>query len=530
MKRLLTIISLCFTLPLAAQQAMYIAPGARIQVGQKENIGIFGNVVNDGAFGTADSAIVTFFGKSWTNGMGATMPDGSQNGYSALGGIFRFSGNNPLYGDVGAQQVFGGYSIVTRLGATFPNVEINNRLGVLMADLSDMKVRNNLQFTTGHLFLNGWNLVVGDGKPGEIRGYNEQSFIVTGADIAGGFLYREHVNGGGGKIVFPIGSSVSSYAPLALEYGNQSDDVRARVFDSVYQYAISGQVNRLDFTNKTWNVGSAAAVAGQTKLTLQHMDKDEAKDYAAFRSVSYVSRFVNNAWEQLADPESFPEAGNLTTTNTLRNATMHVRTFNGLTNNEYFTKASVVYGPYAPAVFMLFNAYRLNQTFAQLDWSVSRELNNDHFEIERRYERDTGFTKVGELRSVAPNGNSNVRIDYHYPDPNAYDGWTYYRIKSVSRNGRVSYSEIRAVPPFLTVDVWPNPNYGQFQVRIKGERTDLIMQIVNVAGQVVDQRRIQGEATVIVNALARGTYVLAFIDPETNRLMLTRKVVVLDRR
>ncbi len=46
----------------------------------------------------------------------------------------------------------------------------------------------------------------------------------------------------------------------------------------------------------------------------------------------------------------------------------------------------------------IFNAWRLNENFAQLEWSVSRELNNAYFEIERRLDTDTGFVKVGQMR------------------------------------------------------------------------------------------------------------------------------------
>lgn len=531
MRLYLSILLLLSALPLAAQQDLYIAPGTRIQVAAGEPLSIYGNVVNNGAFGSSDNAVINFFGKAWNNGSGATMPDASQNGFSAKGGLFRFSGNNPLYGNLGAQQVFGGYSIVTRLGATFPNLEVNNGLGILLADLSDLKVRNNLHFTAGHLFLNGWNLVVGDGHPGAITGYSEQSFIITGSSIAGGFLHREQVSAAAGKVIFPIGTSISTYAPAAVEFDGAADDMRARVFDSVYQYAISGTTNKLDFTNKTWNIAKTKPDAAETKLTLQHMNTDEGRDYAAYRAASYVTRFMNNTWDYVENPGSLPVAGNITTTNTLRNATMHLRVLkDGLSTNEYFTKASVLYGPYAPAVFIFFNAYRLNESFAQLEWSVNRELNNDHFEIERRFENEGDFVKAGQVLSLAPNGNTNIRMDYRYADPNGYDGWTYYRIKAVSKNGRVSYSEIKAVPPFLRVDVWPNPNIGQFEVRIRGQQTELLMQIVNATGQLVEQYNIQGETTIKVNYLAKGTYLLVFYDKATKRLVRTFKVIVIDRR
>lgn len=530
MKRFSTLLA-CTLLPFftKAQQDVYIAPGERLQVNQGESFSIYGNMVNNGAFGTGNNALVQFFGKSWSNGTGASLPDESTNGISGRGGMFRFSANNPLYGSQGSQQVFGGYNAVSRLGATFPNIEINNPLGLIMADLTDLKVRNTLQFTAGHLFLNGWNLVVGHGHPGQITGYSEQAFIVTGTSIAGGFLYREQVRQADGKVVFPIGSSATGYAPFLIEYGGPADDFRARVFDSVYQYAISGLVNKVDFTNKTWNIARGRTDESDTRLTIQHMDADEGRDYNAWRSSSYVSRFLNNTWDYV-EPESFPTAGNITTTGTLRNATMHVRRFDkGIRNNEYFTKASVLYGPYAPAVFIVFNAYRINESLVQLEWSVAREQNNEKFIIERRLDKDTGFVKVGEVFTMAPGGNTNTRLDYRYVDPNAHDGWSYYRIRAVARNGRESLTEIQEVPPYLRIDVFPNPSFGDFQVRVRGVQSNLLMQIVSTMGQVMNQYAIEGEKTIYVNDLAKGTYVLVFYDRATSRLVRTVKIVVLER-
>lgn len=530
MKRIYTLLVFSF-LPLLSkgQQGVYIAPGERLQVFSGENFSIYGNMVNGGAFGTGNNTVIHFFGKSWTNGNGASLPDESNNGFSGRGGVIRFQGNNPLYGNLGAQQVFGGYSAVSKLGATFPNIDINNPLGLIMDDFTDMKVRNTLNFTTGHLFLNGWNLVVGNGNPGQITGFSERAFIITGTAIAGGFLFREQVKASDGKVVFPIGSSTAGYAPFQIEYSGAADDFRARVFDSVYQYAVSGLVNKLDFTNKTWNIARGRTDESDTRLTIQHMDIDEGRDYSAWRSSSYVTRYLNNAWD-FEEPQSFPTAGNITTGGTLRNATMHVRRFsNGIRNNEYFTKASILYGPYAPAVFIVFNAHRINESQVQLEWSVAREMNNERFIIERRLDTDTGFVKVGELFTMAPNGNTSTRLDYRIVDPNGHDGWSYYRIRAVARNGRESVTEIREVPPFLRLDVFPNPSFGSFQVRVRGTQSSLLMQIVNTMGQIMNQYSIEGERTIYVSNLAKGTYVLVFYDRATGKQIRTFRAVVLER-
>ncbi|UYQ91673.1 T9SS type A sorting domain-containing protein [Chitinophaga horti] len=530
MKYILSILTSCLLCSAAfGQDTVFVPSVSQIGVLTGDPVSIYSNVVNEGTIRTNANAIVNFYGKYWNNVAGSFLLDESADGFSGKGGIFRFLGNNPRYTNIGMQSVFGGYNVAGKSGVMFPNLEIDNTLGVSIADLSDIKVRNNLHFVNGHLFLNGWNLVVGDRQPGTITGFNDKAFVVTGPDIAGGFLYREQVNAAAGDIIFPVGTSISSYAPASLKFNGTVEDFRVRVFDSVYQYATNGPSNRKDFTNKTWHIGHGAQLVS-TDLTLQHMDAEEGSEYASYRSNSYVSHFSNNAWDYMDNPEYLPVAGALTSGAALRNSTMQTRRFSdGFGPNEYFAKASVIYGPYSPAIYLYFNAWRLSKYFAQLEWTTTRELNNHTFEIERRFDQDTGFKKVGSLPSLAPNGNSTFKIDYKHADPNQYGGWSYYRIKATSKNGRISYSEIKAVPPFLEVSIWPNPNRGQFQLRVQGNNGPVMVQITNILGQVLHQYELTASAVVQVTNLSKGAYIVVFYDKATHRLMRTEKVMVVDR-
>ncbi len=60
-------------------------------------------------------------------------------------------------------------------------------------------------------------------------------------------------------VIFPLGASTASYSPLALR-SNTGDpaDIHVRVFDSVYQHAVSGSTNAMDYVLKTWNVEQEA--------------------------------------------------------------------------------------------------------------------------------------------------------------------------------------------------------------------------------------------------------------------------------
>jgi hypothetical protein len=512
---LCTIINLCF-----AQQATYIAADGKVW--SYGNVAFFGDVSNDGLLGSSPSSILYFMGKQWTNGFAALLNDESPSGKDGVGGTFRFAGIT------GQQTVAGGYNVASKSGASFPNLEVSNTNGVLLADLNDLKVRDTLKFSNGSIFLNGWNLMVGQNDPGNIIGYNQQRFVVTGISSSGGFLYRSKLTTSAGPIVFPIGTSANNYAPAGVVYGGPADDFKARVFDSVYQYATSGYSITDSVVYKTWNVGQEIAANSAVTLTLQHMDIDEGLDYASNRNSSYISQFQSSNWERRSGVNDNMGPGTLVYKGSLIGSTMHARTFaNGLGMNTYLTKfASIAY--YLPADIIHFNAYRVSEALADLVWTTSRETNNAVFEIERMYDNETSFTKIATVPTKAPGGNSTSRLDYFYEDANSYDGWTYYRIKVVSISGKYLYTDVREVPPLIRVIVYPNPNFGNFKVDIRGIKVPLVMQIFDTWGQLIRTQEIVKNGAVNITDMPKGTYFLTLTYKESKKQAYVTKVIVID--
>jgi hypothetical protein len=512
-----------------AQQSAYIPPAG--QVWNFGNTALFGNMQQEGTLGSNPNTLFYFLGKRWVNGSAASLPDESAGGISGAGGTFRFSSNNTLYGNTGQQSVFGAYSVAGNTGASFPNLEVSNAAGLLLEDLSDLKIRNTLNFNSGHIFLNGWNLSVGQNSPGTITGYSDQRFVVTGTGAAGGFLYREGLTTASGRVVFPVGTSVGNYAPAAIATQGAPDDFKVRVFDNIYQNAVTGSLLQDTFIYKTWNIGHTQTGKAQTDVILQHMNAAEMPVYEANRDSSYIIQYTGSAWDRLPQLPYLPQTGSLTTQPMGAGATMHLRSFPaGLASDEYFSKTIGFPVLQPPANFILFNAWRISIDQVRLEWATSREVNNAWFEIERRFEGDTGFTRIARVPTKARGGYSNTRLDYTYLDNNNYDGWTYYRIKAVSRTGQYIYTEIRAVPPLIQIDVYPNPNMGQFHVRIRGIRSPLVMQLMNTWGQVLRQYDIQGDGDVEVREVPAAMYFLVLYHKSTQQVAYRCKVEVLGRQ
>jgi hypothetical protein len=520
---LLTGSSICF-----AQMGVYVPPGGIVCVHAQDTLAIFSDVKNEGQFGSLKGGVINFHGSKWENSNDAALPDENDYNNSSLpymGGTFRFLQVKGI--NTGAQHIYGGYSASAKSGASFPNLSIGNSNGVYLDDLSDLKVRHQLNFETGHLLLNGWNLIVGNNYPGNITGYSSKGFIVTGTQPGGGFLYREHISAADSMVILPIGTSTSSYSPMALSNNSNAPiDLHGRVFDSVYQYGISGSTNATDYVVKTWQIGLDAGTWQDVHVLLQHMDQDEGAAFSANRDSSYITRYVEGiGWDTLP-PSGVVNPGTLTSGVPLRNSYINNRNFHdGTPGNTYLSVAT--YNKPGSDVALFFEAHRETIRWVGTHWRTTKELNLDHYELQRRREEEDSFYTVARIAPHSLNGTSIGALDYNYRDDDLYDNWTYYRLKIFGRDGKIFFSAIRPVPWLVQITISPNPNDGNFKITIFGIRHKLRMVIHDVVGRERDSRIISGDTLISKADLPAGLYILTFYDTEeSNQKVFSSKVVI----
>jgi len=382
-----------------AQQSAYIPPGGQAWIFGNAPVALYGNMQQEGTLGSNPNALFYFLGKRWVNGNAASLPDESTGGLNGTGGIFRFSSNNTLYGNTGQQSIFGAYSVAGGMGASFPNLELSNSAGLILEDLSDLKIRNTLHFNSGHIFLNGWNLSVGQNAPGNITGYSDHRFVVTGTGAAGGYLYREGLTAATGRVVFPVGTAVGNYAPAAIATQGAPDNFKVRVFDNIYQNAISGALLQDTFIYKTWDIGHSQTGKAQTDVILQHMNTAEMPLYAAYRDSSYIIHYNGATWDRLPQLPYQPQTGTLTTQTMGTGATMHLRSFpGGLASQEFFSKTIGFPVAARPRQTLSCSMPGVSLSIkVRLEWSTRKEVNNAVFEIERRFDGETDFTTIARV-------------------------------------------------------------------------------------------------------------------------------------
>ncbi|WP_315815456.1 T9SS type A sorting domain-containing protein [Paraflavitalea speifideaquila] len=151
--------------------------------------------------------------------------------------------------------------------------------------------------------------------------------------------------------------------------------------------------------------------------------------------------------------------------------------------------------------------------------------------MERRWQDETLFKTIGFTPSLATGGHSNQLLHYQFNDPNAYKGITYYRLKQVDLDNRGTYTLIRAVKgtgeTTVTVLMWPNPNKGQFSIRLEGNTKKLPAFITDINGRIVQQITIYQNTPVNVTGLTAGTYIVSIPDAFANGEAFREKVLVI---
>ena len=119
-----------------------------------------------------------------------------------------------------------------------------------------------------------------------------------------------------------------------------------------------------------------------------------------------------------------------------------------------------------PVDWLDVNAKRVNKTHV-VSWTTAREVNVNHYIVERRYENEKEFTAIPG--KVDAKGNASATTSYDLTDFDVDRTGTYvYRVRQVDFDGQYTYSRIVKVTHLgdTSVDMYPNPAKAETNIQV----------------------------------------------------------------
>jgi len=131
-----------------------------------------------------------------------------------------------------------------------------------------------------------------------------------------------------------------------------------------------------------------------------------------------------------------------------------------------------------PVNFISFSASLLPNNNALLNWLASIGQDHDHFEVERSID-GKDFVTIGKEYGGNP---------YTFTDNKSIVGYSYYRIKEVTKTGSSTVSKIVSIyiEPAYFINVYPNPVRDALSINLVSKQVDCLrVEIRDLQGKLV---------------------------------------------
>lgn len=167
-----------------------------------------------------------------------------------------------------------------------------------------------------------------------------------------------------------------------------------------------------------------------------------------------------------------------------------------------------------------------------LNWSTATELNNQGFDIQRKY-NDGEYTSIGFVKGQ---GTTTAPQQYSFVDKNLINGKYFYRLKQVDYDGTFEYSKVvdvdwKAFNSYLLEQNYPNPFNPNTTISFGlKEKSNVKITVLNTIGEevavILDEEKETGYHNVDFNAtnLPSGVY---FYQLKAGSFVQTKKMVLL---
>jgi type IX secretion system substrate protein len=159
-----------------------------------------------------------------------------------------------------------------------------------------------------------------------------------------------------------------------------------------------------------------------------------------------------------------------------------------------------------PIVLSAFDAV-LNNSVVDLTWTTDMEINSDHFTIERSTNAGTSWSPIG---TVSAQGFSSLPVNYSFTDGSPVSGADQYRLESVDRDGKFTYSDIKVVRVGVIskVTVFPNPARDNVNITLGEGNASFSgsVRILSLSGQLLAEKIVSNTAGGSTISMSVGGY------------------------
>ncbi|GEO02730.1 hypothetical protein AAE02nite_03940 [Adhaeribacter aerolatus] len=374
----------------------------------------------------------------------------------------------------------------------------------------------SLNLNSAHIYLNEFDLVVGDGNSTSGSITRNQGFVVT---TGTGSLQRFVPNGG--TALFPVGSTVNnsfnnlpSYTPANVVQNGTSDLLSVRVLDGYYEnynpstYLPDGDKVTQNVVGRSWIVEEAIDGGSNISLGLQWTQAAQTPFFIPEQSL--LNYFTAADWLDVTNSVYSNTNGPQITGSVSALGVFGVG--NGGRNNPL------------PVELVSFKGRRVKGE-VELVWQTAMEKDNDYFTLEQSAD-GKNFSEVARVKGA---GNSNQLKHYSYLHRNAPAKVTYYRLKQTDLDGAFTYSNIVVVSGTSNTGVlaaYPNPSTGQYTIQGIANVTEAL--VVDATGRIVLKAAasLNNEIGLNLNLADQkpGVYFLRLTSPtQTKTLRLIKK-------
>lgn len=185
-------------------------------------------------------------------------------------------------------------------------------------------------------------------------------------------------------------------------------------------------------------------------------------------------------------------------------------------------------GP-TPVNFLAVEA-RAKDAGVQIEWSTAMEVNNDYYLVERSGDGNTGWIHIAKLDGA---GDTKVAQHYSVFDAHPLNGWNYYRVRQVDKDGESAFSrtvnvKINGAGSRITIS--RNPFYSTLSVQFSGSAHNVSASLVDMTGKIVARESWKipaGDSRKAFNnisQLQQGLYILSIRD-QNGKVLYNGKVV-----